>query len=620
MAERFDDVTVLFADIAGFTEMSERLEPLHLVNVLNQIFSTFDELVERHGLVKIKTIGDAYMVASGLPRPRSDHASAVARFAVEVRDVVARARRKSKLTIDVRIGIHSGPVLAGVLGRKRFAYDLWGDTVNTASRMESHGETGRIQISDATRTRIGDAFTVVERGVIDVKGKGTRPHLVAGEGSVIGERATMHPWTLSFEDPELETAFWADFTRQFRSYMRVGYVAIVLLMAAFWVVDVLVYPDRARTLALVRFGVGVPLLLLAWPVLFVERWRGVLERHVQGWLLYLATTSFGTLIWISWIVLQDQDRAGTFVAALGAFVAFEIFYGFSRIRFVYAAPLGTVLLLALIPVLLGPSEVGASLFAFWIVFAILVLAVGWIVSYSLEYYTRLDYVRRRELETARSRAEGLLLNVLPAEIAELLKFEPRPMADRFDEVTVLFADIVGFTPLAEKLEPTELIEILDGIFSDFDQLTETHGVEKIKTIGDAYMVAGGIPRHRPDHAVALAHLALDMRRTFHERCRRRGLDLDMRIGIHSGPALAGIIGKKTFAYDLWGDTVNTASRMESHGAPGEIQITAETRALLDERFEIEERGTIEVKGKGSMQTWWLRGLRDPTEEASTPRA
>ena len=174
-------------------------------------------------------------------------------------------------------------------------------------------------------------------------------------------------------------------------------------------------------------------------------------------------------------------------------------------------------------------------------------------------------------------------------------------------MTVLFADIVGFTPLAERLRPRELLDLLDDIFTRFDALVLERDLEKIKTIGDNYMVAAGVPRARDDHAAVVADLALAMQREIADIASRRELALSIRIGLHSGPAVAGVIGVKKFAYDLWGDTVNTASRMESHGAPGRIQISDETRRLLGDRFATESRGSIEIKGKGSRRTWWLVG-------------
>jgi len=217
--------------------------------------------------------------------------------------------------------------------------------------------------------------------------------------------------------------------------------------------------------------------------------------------------------------------------------------------------------------------------------------------------------RTSELVAEKQTSERLLLNVLPAPIAERLKTGEEIIVDRFDQVTVLFADIVGFTALSARTSPEELVAMLDALFSLFDRLAEQHGLEKIKTIGDAYMVVAGIPEPTDDHAETMAVMALDMLAALDDYSRRHHRDLSIRIGIHTGSVVAGVIGKKKFIYDLWGDTVNTASRMESHGLPGRIHVTEATCARLRERFEIEERGTIDIKGKGPMKTFFLGGLR-----------
>ncbi|MFE1748186.1 adenylate/guanylate cyclase domain-containing protein [Coleofasciculus sp. H7-2] len=216
----------------------------------------------------------------------------------------------------------------------------------------------------------------------------------------------------------------------------------------------------------------------------------------------------------------------------------------------------------------------------------------------------------KELKAEQKKAERLLHNILPQAIAERLKKEQHTIiADNFAEVTVLFADIVGFTQLAAYTSPVELVNLLNKIFSAFDQLAEQHGLEKIKTIGDAYMVVGGLPIPRTDHAEAIAEMALDMQKEIDRFNVVNGEEFNIRIGINTGPVVAGVIGLKKFIYDLWGDTVNTASRMESHGVAGSIQVTAATYQLLQEKYQWKERGAIQVKGKGEMTTYLLIGRK-----------
>jgi len=211
------------------------------------------------------------------------------------------------------------------------------------------------------------------------------------------------------------------------------------------------------------------------------------------------------------------------------------------------------------------------------------------------------------------RSEMLLLNILPREISETLKAGPRTIAEQFDEASILFADVVDFTPMAAGMTPLGLVELLNDVFQCFDSLVEKYDLEKIKTIGDCYMVAAGVPRRRADHATALVQLALDMQAAVAARSFG-GRQLALRIGVNSGPVVAGVIGRKKFIYDLWGESVNLASRMESQGRPGTIQITERTWHLVKDAFACEDRGTIDVKGAGPTRVWHVVADR-PVPEA-----
>jgi guanylate cyclase len=251
-----------------------------------------------------------------------------------------------------------------------------------------------------------------------------------------------------------------------------------------------------------------------------------------------------------------------------------------------------------ISALMGVNIIGASAFAFGIL-----------------YY----FVQQRDLAFGllhgeRERSEELLLNILPKEVVAVLKNQPRIIADHFAGATILFADVVNFTPISARLSPTELVDLLNEVFSHFDALVEKYGVEKIKTIGDCYMVASGVPRPRSDHAHVLTRLALEMRDFVNQR-EFYGDKLSLRIGLNSGPVVAGVIGRKKFIYDLWGDAVNTASRMESHGSSGVIQITRATYDLIKDRFRCEYLGALAIKGKGAMDVWQVCGDLLRPEEA-----
>ncbi|MCY6382092.1 adenylate/guanylate cyclase domain-containing protein [Hoeflea prorocentri] len=212
------------------------------------------------------------------------------------------------------------------------------------------------------------------------------------------------------------------------------------------------------------------------------------------------------------------------------------------------------------------------------------------------------------LAAEHARSEALLDNLLPAEIAMRLKSSPGSViADELPEVTILFADIVDFTPRASSMPPDDLVKFLNWVFTEFDRLTEQFGLEKIKTIGDAYMVAAGLPTARPDHAQVIADMALAMLDVTARLTAESGQRIEVRIGLHSGAAIAGVIGTQKVFYDVWGDTVNTASRMESHGEAGRIQLTDEMKQRLGTAYTFEPRGSVEIKGKGLVQTYWLTG-------------
>jgi guanylate cyclase len=216
------------------------------------------------------------------------------------------------------------------------------------------------------------------------------------------------------------------------------------------------------------------------------------------------------------------------------------------------------------------------------------------------------------------RSDRLLLNILPKSVADRLKQNNEArIADRYESVTIMFADLVDFTRISAGMSPEALVDLLGSVFSRFDELTEKHGVEKIKTIGDAYMVVCGAPEARADHAEAVANLAIDMKEALAEVAGSSGYELMMRIGINSGPVVAGVIGSSKFSYDLWGDTVNMASRMEHYGQSNVIQVSESTYELLRDKFVFEKRNLIEVKGKGNVQSYFLLGRIDTVVENRT---
>lgn len=333
----------------------------------------------------------------------------------------------------------------------------------------------------------------------------------------------------------------------------------------------------------------------SWCALLVPQIGAILGKNAdqipQIWTLtFLVQATLMPVYWLLHVISQVS-------APIGYFVLYKVFgLGFED-NFVFQPEM--------------------SLYLFWF------CLICDISVFLYERLQRAEFSARRELEAAyqtlaleRERSERLLLNILPKAIAERLKRENSIIADQFSEATVLFADIVGFTQLSSKISASELVILLNCMFSMFDELTERHGAEKIKTIGDAYMVAAGLPTHRSDHAQAIANLALDMQKAIAQFNGEQNQSFSIRIGINTGPVVAGVIGLKRFIYDLWGDTVNIASRMESHGLAGGIQVSEATYQCLKEQYLFEKRGVIQVKGRGEMTTYLLIGKRNVSSMSS----
>ncbi len=266
----------------------------------------------------------------------------------------------------------------------------------------------------------------------------------------------------------------------------------------------------------------------------------------------------------------------------------------------------TIALQFLAPVDTGVQPTWATTLGF-----VISVVSSWILVVATVWYAMREIGRAETaLASEYERSESLLANILPAKIAQRLKDPYRDViADRYDDASVLFADIAGFTQRASDTTPTELVRFLDGLYTDLDTLVDRHGLEKIKTSGDSYMVVSGVPEPRPDHLEALAALALDMVDAVAELKDPGGRPVPLRIGLAAGPVVAGIVGARKFFYDVWGDAVNVAARMETTDVEGRIQVPQNVYERLKDSFVLEERGPVEVKGKGVMHTWYLVGRR-----------
>ncbi len=424
-----------------------------------------------------------------------------------------------------------------------------------------------------------------------------------------------HALTLAFRDPILEAAYRRHAAESTLRWYRIGWALLWVGFAASWFADPIMMgtPENAAVTRMLRMAVGVPLLtgVLAFgyaPAAWFGRAWAQVHLFGVGVMLVVPTAS---LLW-----MPEPGRVQNGTASISLVSVLLASLVTLPVRFVNALPaalliVGPVLAIGL-HFIVHDDPIAVAL---WFLVG---AATGVFGAWMNEHRHRQAFAATRRLDEERARSERLLRNVLPAPIAERLKDQAGEIADSFDAVTVLFADLAGFTPLSASMSPESVVRLLNRVFTRFDELAAQHGVEKIKTIGDAYMLVAGLPEPRADHAAAAAEIALDLRAALDELGRSTGVSLQIRIGLCSGPAVAGVIGVQKFAYDLWGDTVNTAARMESHGLPGRIHVAESTYRLLAERFELSDRGIVDVKGKGPMHTYFLEGRRGAASGPVTP--
>ena len=376
--------------------------------------------------------------------------------------------------------------------------------------------------------------------------------------------------------------------------MLVTVSGVVAVIGVIWGVMYSIFDEPTAALIPFAYSASVTVSLVVYAL--TGRYRGF--RFVQ--LLLILTLPFLLQLALGGFVGGSAVITWALLAPIGALTM----SGRRQAMFWFGAYIALVLAAQAIQPSLDVSNglPGNVIKAF---FVLNIIAPTGVAFFALNHLVREKDRAFVELDWEQEKSERLLLNVLPREVAEALKEDDRTIATNFECISVLFADVVGFTPLTEGLPPDTLVEVLNDVFSHFDELVDRYGVEKIHTSGDSYMVASGVPTERDDHAIVVAHMALEMCRYRSPLEHRLGQPLAFRLGLSSGPAVAGVIGRTKFQYDVWGDTVNTASRMESHGEPGRIQISESTYELVRDHFVCERRGVVDVKGKGPMSTWWL---------------
>ncbi len=417
----------------------------------------------------------------------------------------------------------------------------------------------------------------------------------------------MRPISLRFVDPALEETFQESYFRESLPYVRLAHILGIGLWAVFgFLADIVIVGDQETDL-LIRYAIAVPLLILSLAVTYAPSFG----RFWRWWMCFILLANAG--LWSTHRALVPSAPADW--AYAGLMVVLMFCYVLSRLPFAYSSILGVVMIAYHNVVSYGILH--DSVRELWLAdsFLIGIAVIGMAAAYGLDRTTRLVFLREGQLDRARRRADELLRNTLPGSVVDRLQARDRmpeaaQIADRLESVTVLFADLVRFTEHASLVAPHELVVALDDVFTRFDELADRVGMEKIKTVGDAYMAVAGAPDPQPDHAAAAAEMALEIIDCMAGARWPTGEPMDVRVGVASGPVVAGVIGRRKFAYDLWGDTVNVASRLESHGDPGQILVSGSTHLLLAGRYVFSEPRIVQLKGKGPTQAWFLVGRAD----------
>ena len=395
-------------------------------------------------------------------------------------------------------------------------------------------------------------------------------------------------------DPTLEQEFLDSRVSDHWTLLRWAVIVVAPLYLVIGVWDEILDPGALRSTWPIRASLTAFFLIFAAVI-----WRARSVRALgAAWLVAFAASAIG-------FVLIVRQIEGGYLAGVAALVIPMGLVGLSLTHLQASAGLAVLIARPIIMyALFEATAVEITNLAVWLLTG---AAFAYIAFRVADTTRRRAFLAERDLAVERDRSETLLLNVLPETIADQLKEDSGTIAERFEMISILFADVVGFTPMSETMDPEEAIDMLNEFFTHFDALVDRLGVEKIRTIGDSYMAVAGVPTPMDDHAAVLAAMAVEIRDYVKTAPPINGQRIDFRIGISSGPAVAGVIGTKKFQYDVWGDAVNTASRMESHGVPGRIQISEATRDLIQDEYECTPRGEIDIKGKGPMKTWFLEG-------------
>jgi class 3 adenylate cyclase len=402
--------------------------------------------------------------------------------------------------------------------------------------------------------------------------------------------------------PDLEAAFTEDHFLRSLAFIRFALILAIVLYAAFGVLDLFIVPGEAASIWIVRYAIVCPVFLAALVLTFTHWFEPVAQPVLSA---LAALCGLGI---VAMVAIANPSASALYYAGLLLVIPWA--YSVLRLRFLSATAAAATILVGYEVVAVWVKHTPPDILVNNNFFFVSSVIVGMAAGYTIERSMRAEFLQRRLIDRERDRSDALLLNILPQAIIDRLKARgetgsQRRLAEALDEVTVLFADAVGFTEQAGKTQADELVTALDGLFFRFDTLADRYGLEKIKTVGDAYMAVAGAPEPHPDHAGAAAVMALTIIEELEDARWPSGDPILVRVGIASGPAVAGVIGQRKFAYDLWGDTVNLASRLQSQSQPGRILASESVVTHLEARYEFGPPLMVELKGKGPTQARFL---------------
>eukprot|EP00002_Diphylleia_rotans_P003601 TRINITY_DN124_c0_g1_i13.p1 TRINITY_DN124_c0_g1~~TRINITY_DN124_c0_g1_i13.p1 ORF type:complete len:1006 (-),score=235.88 TRINITY_DN124_c0_g1_i13:351-3368(-) len=676
IADGYDHVTVLFADLVNWTEISRSMQPTEAIELLNEIVSNFDRLTHIYKIEKIKTIGDAYLIACGLPEPMPAKESCrrVANFALDMLRVLEGLSKAKGKTLGLTLGIHNGPVVAGVIGKTKFLYDLWGDSVNTASRMQSHGDPNLIHVTSEVFELLSDEFNFEKRPKMQVKGKGEMqtyyllsqkeglasqptPDAISGphmqppaapeaqgatnaeeeggkeedlkKGSSREERKkrkikearhkrnaeidqqldskiTSKRGVLRFIDPHLENGFQR-LQKKVASERMPKFTIFLILVEFIAGLDIFKFDrDEVWVYYMIMGGcIGIQVVLLATARLAPSE-GSVLNK------ISVSCLHFALLVLLAYYKLGESYSIRfiyffTVILSIVTFMASTIPYRQARVI------VWVHFFLFLVIIFIINSQDGVDLTGMLMYICLTIF--GHETAKHVEKHWRREYLlsnlteeERKRVVKQREESERLLYNILPESVIRKMRDSDGKIIDTYDTASVMFADIVGFTVLSSKLDARSIVTMLNSMFSQVDTIAEQKGMEKIKTIGDAYMVVAGLPYPRPDHAKIAVEMALEMVRVVQALPEIEGLRVNVRIGVHSGRVVGGIIGASKMVFDIWGENVNIASKMESNGTPGCVNVSHITKDLVgdDAGIEFEKRDKVVKYNGREMMLYYAR--------------